>query len=67
MSDSWERLKNESRYHLVTTGAVSGIELEAFDRADSREEFEDLVAELRDSQAEQETSERLSAGAGDGR
>jgi hypothetical protein len=66
MSD-WERLKNESQYHLQTTGAVSGIELEAFDSADSREEFEELVAEMRASQAEQETGERLSAGAGDGR
>ena len=64
---SWKQLQNESQYHLRTTGAVSGIELEAFERADSREEFEELVAELRATQAEHETFERLSAGAGDGR
>jgi hypothetical protein len=64
---SWEQLQNESRYHLLTTGVVSGIELEAFERAGSQEEFEELVAELRATQAEQETIERLSAGAGGGR
>lgn len=57
MSDAWERLQN-SWYDAVKTGAVSAVEIEAYERADSAEEFEEIVDDLEDEFARGEYEDR---------